>query len=547
MPKKTHGARRRARAPRRSWTVPTVVVGCLVLAGATTAAYATAWGPFANLRPAEAVDPQAVDEARAFLADWAGGTFEQAAGRTDDPDTARRTLSSFVSGLDIGKSELTAGKATQDRDGTVTVAFTAGLTVTDLGRWEYASAIPLKRDAAGAWKVNWRLPLVHPHLSSTHKFRLDRKEGTAPPVLDRAGTRLSGATYPLLAPALADLAGSRGKDTGAIHLVNRDSGEIKGTETTFGAPAQGDPGQPVRTTIDSAWQAAAEQAMAKNLDGKNGALVALRIDNGQVLAVANAPGDGFNRAFSGTYAPASTWKIVTSAALMLNGAVGSPDTVVDCPASFTAGKKFTNVADAEHRGATFLKDFAVSCNTAFVSLTGKLGNDELGKVAGSYFGIGQKWSTGIPSYDGSVPAPAGASDKAAAMIGQGKVLANPLLMASVTATAVSGTFQQPVITQDAKATATAGKLPESVVTALRRMMRATVTEGTGTVLAGLPGEVGAKTGTAEVGGDSANNGWLVAHRGNVAIACVVEEGKTGGGSAGPVIKEILTAVPSDPS
>lgn len=538
-------SKNRHRAPRRVWTLPTVI-GCLVLAGATTGAYAVGWGPFANLRAQGTVSPQAVAEARAFLADWAGGTFDQAAGRTDDPDSARRTLSGFASGLDIGKTELTAGKATQDRNGTVTVAFEAGLTVTDMGTWNYASAIPLKQDAAGTWRVHWQLSLVHPHLSSTHKFRLERKERAAPPVLDRDGTRLSGTTYPLLAPALAELAGPRDKHAGAIHLVDRDSGEIKGTETTFGAPAPGDPDRPLRTTIDPAWQAAAEQAMAKNLEGKNAALVALRIDNGQVLAVANAPGGGFNRAFSGTYAPGSTWKIVTSAALLLNGAVGSPDTVVDCPASVTAGKKFRNVGDSEHPGATFRKDFAVSCNTAFVSLHGKLGDQELGKVAGTYFGIGQKWSTGIPSYDGSVPAPAGLSEKAAAMIGQGKVVANPLLMASVTATAVSGTFQQPVITQDAKATTTTTRLPEPVVTALRQMMRATVTEGTAKVLAGLPGEVGAKTGTAEVGADSENNGWLVAHRGNVAIACVVEEGKSGGGSAGPVIKELLTAVPSDP-
>jgi cell division protein FtsI/penicillin-binding protein 2 len=81
------------------------------------------------------------------------------------------------------------------------------------------------------------------------------------------------------------------------------------------------------------------------------------------------------------------------------------------------------------------------------------------------------------------------------------------------------------------------------VTQLRALMRATVTEGTARVLAGLPGDIGAKTGTAEVSDEQDNNGWLVAHRGGVAVACVVEEGVTGGGSAGPVIRSLLSAVP----
>lgn len=42
--------------------------------------------------------------------------------------------------------------------------------------------------------------------------------------------------------------------------------------------------------------------------------------------------------------------------------------------------------------------------------------------------------------------------------------------------------------------------------------------------------------------DGPNNGWLVAYRGNVAIACLVEAGITGGGSAGPIVHDILAAV-----
>lgn len=54
-----------------------------------------------------------------------------------------------------------------------------------------------------------------------------------------------------------------------------------------------------------------------------------------------------------------------------------------------------------------------------------------------------------------------------------------------------------------------------------------------TVLAGLPDDTGAKTGIAEVGGDQPNNGRLAAHRGNVAIACLVEGAKPVPGPSAP--------------
>lgn len=154
---------------------------------------------------------------------------------------------------------------------------------------------------------------------------------------------------------------------------------------------------------------------------------------------------------------------------------------------------------------------------------------------------------GIPSYDGSVPVPKDETEKAASMIGQGRIQANPLIMASVTATAASGRFHQPTIVPGGKDTTSTKPLPSSVVTQLRTMMLATVTDGTAHVLADLPGDIGAKTGTAEVSEDKPNNGWLVAQRGNVAVACVVEQGVTGGGSAGPILHSLLSAVPDDPS
>ncbi|WP_254406489.1 penicillin-binding transpeptidase domain-containing protein, partial [Streptomyces sp. AC627_RSS907] len=219
-------------------------------------------------------------------------------------------------------------------------------------------------------------------------------------------------------------------------------------------------------------------------------------------------------------------KVITSAALLNKGAV-APNDVVDCPKYLTVGKQFHNVETSEIRGATFREDFIHSCNTAFVSLRDKLGDRELTEFSSTYFGIGQEWYTGAPSFDGEVPVPGDETEKSAALFGQGKLRANPLVMASATATAASGTFRMPLLVREG-GTAREGEgprteeLPSDVVRTLRSLMRDTVTDGTAKVLADLPGEVGAKTGTAEVTEEGPNNGWLVAYDDEIAIACVVE-------------------------
>ncbi|QDQ09730.1 penicillin-binding transpeptidase domain-containing protein [Streptomyces spectabilis] len=539
----TEGTTNGRGAPARKARAAVAAGAAVALAAGT--AYAAELGPFAPKEPEAA--PEAAAKARAFLADWSAGRPARAARLTSSPAQAERVLRDFTAGLDIGKPVLRAGEATADEDGTVTVPFTARMPVTGLGTWTYRSRLPLRERGDGTWTVDWKLSVVHPNLSDTHKFRLEREGSPGVRVNDRSGAALSGDTHPSLAPVLARLSGAAGAGPrGAIHRVDRASGDVTGTEATFGGKRAKTPKGPVATTIDPAWQSAAERALAAGAKGKDAALVALRIDNGEILAVANSPATGFNRALSGTYAPGSTFKIVTTGALLLKDAVEPGDTV-DCPRYLTVGKQFHNVEKSEHRGATFRQDFAESCNTAFISLRDELPDDGLGRVAERYFGIGQRWRTGVPSFDGAVPAPRDETEKAAAMIGQGRVLANPLVMASVTATAASGTFHQPVLTRGQKDTTRTEDLPRDVVTRLRALMRTTVTDGTARGLAGLPGAVGAKTGTAEVAEGTPNNGWMVAHRGNVALAAVVEKGRTGGASAGPVVKEVLAAVGDDSS
>jgi cell division protein FtsI/penicillin-binding protein 2 len=79
---------------------------------------------------------------------------------------------------------------------------------------------------------------------------------------------------------------------------------------------------------------------------------------------------------------------------------------------------------------------------------------------------------------------------------------------------------------------------------LRSLMRAVVTEGSGSFLLGLPGAVGAKTGTAEYGqpapdGSLPTHAWMIATQGDLAAAVFVETGQSGSGTAGPLLEAFL--------
>jgi cell division protein FtsI/penicillin-binding protein 2 len=79
-------------------------------------------------------------------------------------------------------------------------------------------------------------------------------------------------------------------------------------------------------------------------------------------------------------------------------------------------------------------------------------------------------------------------------------------------------------------------------------MRAVVTSGTGEALAGVPGEVRGKSGTAEYGsGDPPpTHAWFVAQRDDVALAVLVEGGRSGGAVAAPLARAFFAALDRNP-
>ncbi|WP_427887521.1 penicillin-binding transpeptidase domain-containing protein [Kribbella sp. GL6] len=304
---------------------------------------------------------------------------------------------------------------------------------------------------------------------------------------------------------------------------------------------KGTAGQPVKTTLDTNMQKVAEAALATSK--LPASLVAVQASTGQILAAANGPQPtNYNRAFQGRYAPGSTFKIVTSAALL--GAGETTTTPLPCtPTINVFGKTFKNYDGLTAYGAgTMQKAFNESCNTAFISQHAKLPKDAMTKTA-AMFGIGRDLGLSIGAYGGQVPAPKDDVEEAASMIGQGTVTASPLAISLVAAAVDHGTAMKPVLVQGKDAAgAAASPLPAATVAALRTFMRTTVTGGTAKVLAGN-GAVAAKTGTAEVvvNGKVTTNAWMAGYRGDVAFAVIVEGGESGSHTAGPILKTFLSS------
>ena len=141
--------------------------------------------------------------------------------------------------------------------------------------------------------------------------------------------------------------------------------------------APGRTGRPLRTTLSRDVQHAAEEALGDRSD--EAALVAVQPSTGDILAVANRPADStFDRALEGRYPPGSTFKVITTAALLRDGL--RPSETVDCPQTIVVdGRSFKNFEGERAGRRAVREDFAQSCNTAFVSLAPRLPADALGE------------------------------------------------------------------------------------------------------------------------------------------------------------------------
>ncbi len=317
------------------------------------------------------------------------------------------------------------------------------------------------------------------------------------------------------------------------------------TKTLFEQPPRN--GAAVRLTLDTRTQKAAEAALTRT-GSVPSALVALDVRSGDLLAVADSPAFGFERALQGRYAPGSTLKVATTYSLLSSGGL-SPSTPVSCPPTVIVdGLRIRNF-EGERLGAVpFSADFANSCNTAFAGLSRSMGNGDV-HAAALALGVGAGWGRHLGvagAFAGSVPPATSATERAASAFGQGRTLASPASLAVMAGSVARGSYVEPALVSSPGvpgADRTPRPLRSTPAAQLRSLMRLVVTSGTARrAFAGLGGApVFGKTGTAEFGNASPpeTRAWFVGWRGDVAFAVLVERGRSGGAAAAPVARDFL--------
>ena len=378
----------------------------------------------------------------------------------------------------------------------------------------------------------------------------------------------------------------KGTDGKRIVSTNAD-GKITG-EYYEKAPQ---PGNTVELTIDLSLQQAVESALAEAVADMNaedgdetrgaGAAV-IQVGTGEVLALASYPtydpaaynrdynsllanpaNPLLNRATQGAYVPASTLKPLVAVAALETGATTPSEKIKDTGKWYYPGDPNSWLWCWNHSGHGWVNAATAitnSCNYYFATMGYRMGMDTLREYL-TAFGLGQ--STGIEIGDraGTLPEnPPGENQAPWAAFGQGNQLYTPLQLANYVATLVSGGKHcQPHLLKAVKSydntqiLAVGDSTPTNVVEMKDSTLQAVkegmlgYTQPGGQVYSYFKDCVvtaGAKTGTAQLGGGTTNNGVFVCFAPyddpQIAVSIVIEHGNAGAALASTAVK-ILNA------
>jgi cell division protein FtsI/penicillin-binding protein 2 len=376
------------------------------------------------------------------------------------------------------------------------------------------------------------------------------------------GIQIRQRTERLFDSIAPDVVGSVGTETASVLRINGEQYRpgttvgLSGLQQTFQRQLTGEPrtdvilqqsgrpavdlktwpgsaGKPVRTTLNSTVQLAADQAL-DDLPA-SAAIVAVQANTGNILAVAshNESGMPSLSPLSGQYQPGQAFTIVSTAALLSSGRL-SPSDPVPCPDENSVdGRNFRNEPAVSGLGSTpsFEADFAHACSTAFAGgLALTLTSADLTK-ASQEFGIGG-WQLPVSAYfAGAIGQPVGEGRLAADMIGTGDVRVSPLGMALAASVVDSGRWHSPSLVDgmtDASSVPRA-TVSSTVLAQLRSLMR----DAAGTredEAADVGGDVYGQMGSAPFGSRHLHLNWFVGYQGNIAFA-VVELGTSASSAA----------------
>ena len=310
----------------------------------------------------------------------------------------------------------------------------------------------------------------------------------------------------------------------------------------------------------------------EQLDGRDGAIVAMEPTTGQILAMVSLP--DFNpetiekdwpsmmedenspflaRATQGLYPPGSTYKIVTAAGVYDNGMTTE---TFDDEGLFKKDDVTVYNYNKESFGKLDIKTaFEVSSNYVFCTLGYEMGADAV-KAEAEKFGVNKSFDFDIPVSQSQIQYKKMTDlDGALVSIGQGGLVMTPLHVAMMaSAVANNGKMMKPYLVETVtteNGTVIGQTKPsvlyDSIGTAcadyIEDMMLGVVEDGTGTgaQISGIT--VAGKTGTAENETDK-DHAWFVGYapveNPTICVAVVLENAATSGGkSAVPIAKNII--------
>lgn len=353
------------------------------------------------------------------------------------------------------------------------------------------------------------------------------------------------------------------------------------------------PGKNVYLTIDIELQIASEEGLKKNVEylkraygtpSDAGALVAIDPNSGAVLAIASYPTFDltsysedytelvknksqplYNRALSGLYTPGSTFKLGMVAAGIDSGIISS-STKLECDGVYRYYKDYqprcwiyTSSSSSVHKHGYINATEAVkvSCNCYFYELGRIMGIDVMNKYCKRY-GLGMSTGIEIGDKSGILAGPEyretngldlwTAGNTISAAIGQSDNNFTPIQISVYVSTLLNGGKRYSAHLLDQVRSYSEGEvlytkesvvlddlsLSSSVTDPIKEGMRQMVASSASvsSYMSKVPVTVGGKTGTAELGGKSKENGLFVCaapyNNPEIVVVSVIEH--AGGGS-----------------
>lgn len=428
-------------------------------------------------------------------------------------------------------------------------------------------------------------PLAYAHLAG-YTGRVDREDIAENPtlspesVIGRAGIEAAYDTY------------LRGRDGRTVTYRNA-RGEEQGNPH-YEAPA---PGAEVRTFIDGELQEFLYERFTRalrELGRSRGAAIALDPRSGEVRALVSVPSFEstkvaeylsapehplFNRVLQGTYNPGSTIKPLVGAAALTEGVITPEREIysagfIEVPNPYDPSNPSRFLDNKAHGWVNIRSALAKSSNIYFYEVAGGfeeqrgIGIETL-KRWWERFGLGSPTSIDLPEEEtGFLPDPEWKEETAGepwrvgdtynVAIGQGDLLVTPLgLLNYIAAVGNGGTLWKPrvvrAVMEDGEVKMTnepevladlnglvGNALPE-VRAGMEDVVRATY--GTAHSLSDLPVAVAAKTGTAQVEGNTKLNAFFVgyapAEAPELALLILVEDAVQGSLNTVPVARDVF--------